>query len=285
MHGPFGLAGYERPLLQHSLPRGWIDGLVLTNDTTDATNDISFSAGVCRSTVNVVGGAASTLTRDQRDIEIEQTTIKQLDVAWAKAVVDGGNRSGGCSSSALSNTTWHAYAIGGPGVQGDIIFHDSATQSSVLAILPGGYTAYRRLGSTVRASAAILGFLQFGDEFYLKTPVKDVTAYATTTTTNTALASVPTGIVVCALLHVHLAVPTSGGGTYVKHPSATDTAPSFGTAPGSTLALYSNVNNAELTTQERCWTNTSAQVGLRVTASAAIDVFTLGWIDPRGRNS
>jgi hypothetical protein len=35
------------------LPPGWISGLILSNDGTDATNDIAVSKGVCRSTVNV----------------------------------------------------------------------------------------------------------------------------------------------------------------------------------------------------------------------------------------
>src|ERR1700754_1262771 len=85
---------------QGSLPRGWIDGLTLSNDGTDATNDIGIASGSARSTSRIVDGAVSTLTRDQCDIDLPVAIIKQLDVAWAPENYDpdgfgGGDRSGG----------------------------------------------------------------------------------------------------------------------------------------------------------------------------------------------
>src|SRR5581483_6793069 len=101
------------------LPRGYIDGLTIANDTTDAVNDISVAPGCCRSTVNMAfsfDNAPSTLTRHQRDIEFSRTMIKQLDVSWAPENAGRSDRSGGRSSAAIANGTWHVFAIGGSGL-------------------------------------------------------------------------------------------------------------------------------------------------------------------------
>jgi hypothetical protein len=42
------LKRYEAREALGYLPRGWIDGLTLSNDTTDATNDIGIAAGCAR---------------------------------------------------------------------------------------------------------------------------------------------------------------------------------------------------------------------------------------------
>jgi hypothetical protein len=274
------------------LPRGWIDGLTLSNDTTDATNDVVIAPGVCRSTVRLVDGVPSTLARDQVDIEIPVSIIKQLDVAWAPENYDpqgysGGGRSGGRSASSLTDTTWHAYAIDCPGQQPDIMFHDSATQSSVLSALPSGYTAYRRIGPLLR-STSIRAFTQYGDEFLLASPVLDVNASNPGTSAVTAALTCPTGIAVKAIINASLFGTTSSTQiAYLSALSATDLAPSFTVAPLGQVSTVISVNNLLTdSSQMEIWTNTSAQIRYRLSASAAADgirIATCGWIDQRGR--
>jgi hypothetical protein len=289
MNAPLGLPGngpiqrFERREAFGFLPRGYIDGLILSNDTTDATNDIAISAGVCRSTVNVIDGVASTRARDQMDMEIPVGIIKQLDVAWAPENYDdegysGGDRSGGRSASAISNTTWHTFVIGGPGLPPDVMFHDSATQSSIVAALPSGYTAYRMIASVMRASAAILPFTQTDDLFLLTTPVLDISNATPGTTANTGtLGSVPTGLKLLAMINI--VVQTSV--VYLSALDQTDSAGSGSSAPLS--SFYDNAN--QVGGQLLVRTSTAAQFRYRCGGNQPFYAATLGWWHPRGRNA
>lgn len=297
MNAPFGIPGngpiqrYLRREALGSLPRGWIDGLTLSNDTTDATNDVALAPGVARSTVNIVDGTPSTLTRDQVDLEVPVQIIKQLDVAFAPENYDrdgysGGDRSGGRSTSAISNTTWHGILCGGIGRQTDFVLHDAITQSSVLAELQkiGGYTAYRRIGSIIRESATIVAFTQTGDYFERATLKVDVAASGPGTSAVTRTLSVPTGIVVTA--RVILAVTNSGtasGGVLLSSLASTDETPStligqvYGVAATPTSISQVDVD-----------TNTSGQIRSRLQISAAdvnLNIRLRGWMDPRGKDA
>lgn len=293
MNGPFGLPGggsiqrYEAREVLGYLPRGWIDGLTLSNDTTDATNDVGIAAGTARSTARIVDGTASTLTRDQMDLELPVGIIKQIDTAWAPenydpdgypGSSDATGRSGGRSSSALSNTTWHYLLVGGGGLQTDVLIHDSATQSSILAEMQkiGGYTAYRWLGPIIRSSGAILAFFQNDDEFLWKDTVVEInnTAPGGTTGNTLTLTGVPTGIIATALLNQN-----TGGATQVRFSALSQT----DVAPSGTNALTNAAQNAP--GQIRVRTNASAQIRYRLNVNAAISIGTEGFVISRGRNS
>lgn len=300
MNRPLGLANRspERVIADRIamgwLPRGWIDGLVLSSDSTDITNDIGIAAGACRSTVSIVDGAASTLTRDQRDIEIPIAIIKQLDVAWAPENYDregysGGGRSGGRSASSISNTTWHVYAIGGPGVPDDILFHDSATQSSVVAALPGNYTAYRRIGSVLRESAALAPFVQHGDYFHRGAVVADVSAANPGTSAVTRTLSVPIGIRVLADVFVaaNNAAAAQSPEVLLSDLEGTDATPSTTHAHISTTVAAAGFPTT-ICLPATVRTNTSAQIRSRASDTSAnftLSITTRGWWDQRDRNA
>jgi hypothetical protein len=261
------------------LPRGWIDGLVLANNAGDATNDIDIAAGVARSTATLTPGGSSTLAADQHDLELTAAVTKQLDVAWAPG--SGGGRSG----SALANGTWHAFLIGGRGLKSDVLFHDSI--STIGAALPGGYTAWRRVGSILRESAAIVAFVQDGD-FFQRTPVQDINANNPGTSAVSRTLSVPTGINVLAELAVEL-ISNNGANTYALFLdlAIADTAPTTGKAQ---MVSGPNTGGGALRTAGtlRVRTNTSAQIRSRLSSSDAntgIQASTLGWWDVRGRDA
>lgn len=286
----------ERRIAENWMPPGHLFGLRLSNDTTDVTNDIVIAPGAGTSEVHVIDGAASTLPRDQIDLDLPVSIIKQIDVAWAPENYDpdgysGGGRSGGRSSSSLTNTTWHTYIIGGGGNPCDVLCHDSAVASSVIAAMPSGYTAYRRLGSPVRASAAIIPFVQDGDDFNLKTPVLDENNTSVTDTASTlTLESVPNGIRVCAYISVNLSVSSSGlAAITFTDLSAADVAPATDTTAmgGPTVGVQAPaVTNLRAIGTARVWTNTSRQIRARAyTNATALGLSTLGWTDRRGRDS
>lgn len=280
--GPFGAGGYDPPLHREDfgLPRGWIDGLVLANNGTDATNDVDIAAGVCRSTSNIgPDGVRTTLARHQRDIELAATVVKQLDVTWAP-----GNN-GGRSSSSISNTTWHVYAIGGRGLPDDILLHDGVDPS---AVLPAGYTAWRRIGAVRRESAALAAFEQRGDTFLRATRSADVAATNPGTSAVLAALAVPGGVQVEAIIDAHL-LNAAGTDSYavITSPFETDATPAAATFDLGPTAQVSG-RSIWSTIQKTVRTNTSRQIRYRLSHSSVsytINIWTRGWIDPRGRNA
>lgn len=301
MNGPQGLPGFgpvqrfEAQEARGFLPRGGIDGLILSNDTTDATNDIAIAAGVARSTVRIVDGTPSTLTRDQIDLELPVSIIKQADVAFAPENYDpegftSGGRSGGRSTSSLADGTWHYLLAGGAGLGTDVIMHDSLTQSNILAELQklGGYTAYRNIASIMRESSALVGFIQDDDYFRRKTSILDVSAANPGISAVSRTLSVPIGIRVLADVIV-AGVATSNNAFYslFSDLSVTDETPAIGNS------MIPQIQNASGSTQNsyhayQIWTSTAGQIRSRISASDAnnlIYIRTLGWWHPRGRNA
>ena len=262
------------------LPPGHIYGLTLSNNGDDGANDIDIESGCCRSTANAAyshAQAASRLIRHQRDIEIPDTT-KRLDSVWAPG--NGGGR----SAATLADGTWHKFAIGGKRVRDSVFFHNSVTESSVLAAMPGGYTAYRRIGSVIRSSSAIKAFSQYGDEFLWLDPVKDVDTTNPGASSVTAPVTVPSGLKVLAIVNGYL-VDTVGVSRYlwVRSPDQTDSAGSS----ANFTTYFSNTNgNGTAPFQTRVRTNTTGQLKYRLSGSGAgttVVMNTQGFIDSLGR--
>jgi hypothetical protein len=283
LRGDSPLQRFESAERRGWLPRGWIDGLVLSNDGTDATNDIAISAGACRSTVSIVNGEVSTLAQDQIDIDLPVSIIKQLDVSWGPENYDpagysGGGRSGMLApGSSIGNDTWHIYAVGGADKQPDILAVDSVTQADILAeVYKIGYTAYRRIGSILRASGAIRAFHQHGNLFLLSAAVSDYSGESISTTAGLLTLTVPTGVNVVALIRTE-SPSSSGESCYLSSPSVTDAASSIGTTANVVATSAGSRHLYEL----RILTNTSAQIRARASATIILDVATYGWEDPR----
>lgn len=80
-----------------SIPRSYLAGYTLVNNTGDATNDIDINPGVCRDTADTVA------------ITLASALTKQLDAAWAV-----GSAAGMRDTGAIANGTWHIHAIRRP---------------------------------------------------------------------------------------------------------------------------------------------------------------------------
>lgn len=296
MNGPFGLPGssstqaLERQLRRGWLPRGWIAGLIPANDTTDATNDVVFPPGDCRSSYHIVDGSyISSESRDQVDLSLPVAIIKQLDVPWAPENYDGdihpaqgsGGRSGGRSSAALADGTWHAFVIGGGCFQPDVIFHNSVTPSSVAAILPSGYNAWRRVGSPVR-STSILPFSQDGDQVLWGTYKADVSAVSVSSTSSLHTLTVPTGIKVRAIISAN-SPDTDGDVIAIFSPDKTDEAISI--AGNVQILANPATGGIRQPIELPVRTNTSGQVRARSNTGASIlNINTFGYFDSRDRD-
>jgi hypothetical protein len=145
-------------------PRGHIFGLTLSNNATDATNDIDIAAGEAADASGNLLVLASGIT-------------KRLDAAWA---VGSGN--GGLDTGSIANGTYHVWLIqrSDTGVV-DVLLSKSASSPTI----PANYDSKRRIGSILRESTAIVAFRQTGDVFKRLTQV--VARNSTTPVTDTLL--------------------------------------------------------------------------------------------------
>lgn len=244
---------------------GGLYGLTLSNNGSDATNDIDIAVGM----------AATDSTTDPRTMVLSSALTKRLDAAWA---VGSGN--GGLDTGAIANTTYHIWLIqrSDTGVV-DALFSTSATSPT----MPANYDRKRRIGAILRESAAIVLFDQDEDIFMRRA--------SSTTRNNTAAAAsalltfaVPLGIPVRPITSLNFVVSASVAATMAlgsaASGAATFTACSVNTGVGGQAAAF-NQPPPIFTT------NTSAQLYFAqvnsVGTPAGSTVLTLGWVDRRGR--
>ena len=240
------------------VPRGHLYGLTLSNNVTDATNDIDIAAGEA-------GSEDSTSTL----MTLGSALTKRLDAAWA---VGSGN--GGLDTGSIANTTYHVWLIRRPdtGVV-DALFSASATAPT----MPANYTQKRRIGSIIRAAGAIVAFTQQGDEFLRSVVAQDITTTVGTTAALFTL-SLPVGVKVEAMVEGFI-FRSGTSALLLTSPDQADTAPTTG---GPATAV--NDANVSGSFQRNVLTNTSGQIRARSSVAAtSIWIATTGWIDRRGR--
>lgn len=247
-------------------PPNFISGCTLSNNASDATNDIDITACNVRATGSATNINVAALT-------------KRLDADWAAGTNQGMRYSG----AAIANTTYHIFAISTASGTADIFAYDGTDPTSVL---PSGYVNYRMIMSIVRAAAAISLFHQYNNEVSFDNPTGDFSSAAGVTTAVTrTLTSLPTGIKVQAILEAQLVAATTGAG--FSYFSSLDSTDSAAAATNATVIASSNSANG-YTAIVRLWTNTSAQIRTRTSITGGGDVTrgtTLGFVHPRGATS
>ena len=246
--------------IQPSTATGLIGGLNLSNNVTDANNDIDVALGSCVNSTYV------------DTIYLPASITKRLDAAWSV-----GTNQGGLDTGSKANSTWyHVYVIKriDTGVV-DALFSTSVSSPT----LPTNYTEFRRIGAVrTDGSGNLLPFFQWGKRFVLKTPILDVNINNEPSTEVIRTLTVPLGVKVNALFNMY---QSSAGVTtivYVSDPDQVDLAPSQTIAP---LMTMSNANAGALNgAQVQCTTNTSSQIRTRHTNGSGTNAFriaTYGW--------
>lgn len=252
----------------------FLSGFTLSNNASDANNDIDIAAGQCMDSTNttIITGADIT---------------KRLDASWQV-----GSNQGGLDTGSEANSTWyHVWAIKrtDTGVV-DVLFSASATAPT----MPSGYDRKRRLGAVRNnGSGNILAFHQYGDRFYLDTPLLDISASSPGTAAVSRTLTTPLGVKTRALLNAaYLANTFAPGanfnaGWYLSSLDAVDVAASTTAVPlGSVLGSISDTADQIFGSYIEVMTNTSSQIRSRATYSDAaviVRLATLGWVDERGR--
>jgi len=243
------------------LPLGYLSGLTLTNNVTDASNDIDFSSGVCRDSTNAFNISCSALT-------------KQLDAAWV-----AGTNAGGLDTGSKANSTWyHCYTIAKADGTADFLYSTSATSPT----MPSGYTYFRRIGSVrTDSGGAILAFRQDADHFILATYVTDVNAASTTSATTNTI-TCPSGVRTRAIVSVSQVTP-SPGTTFSLITSTTNTDETPSASLFNIGGINSTIQTQHAVTLE-IWTNSNSQIRRRSNnTTSTIIILTRGWMDPRGQ--
>lgn len=258
-------------------PRGYIDGLILSNNATDAAKDIDISAGVARDD----GNAA--------DMALPSVLVKRLDASWAVGTNAGGlDGSESVAGTPDADTWYHAWLIrrSDIGVV-DALFSESATAPT----MPTSYDQKRRIGAVLTDGAAdIIAFTQHGDYFEWVTRSLDVNENGNNFGISAVLGdlSTPLGIKTQARI-ILMIYDEASSAVIISSPDAADEAPVFSTSASAygDVFLRSSVETHDAQDM-MCWTNVSSQIRYRSTNAGAFTMFkivTLGWVDPRGRNA
>lgn len=256
----------------YGAPAGYLWGLTLSNNGSDATNDIDISVGEAAS--------SSTTFANRAVLALTSGLTKRLDATWAT----GTNQGGRSSSVSLSNTTYHVCLIRVSGVD-DVGFDTSATCANL--ITDHSATHVRRIGSILRESAAIVAFVQDGDLFQRTATVRSINATNPGTSAVTATIHVPIGINVRAKIRGTLLIGSSGSAMVVSDLAASDeAAPAVNSTAAPGANVVSNVSSGMNSSEFFVRTNTSAQVRYRLSVSDAnviAALVTMGWMDTRGQ--
>jgi hypothetical protein len=256
--------------------RGHIWGLTMSNNGSDAANDIDVAAG------------AATDEGHAYVMVLAASITKRLDAAWAV-----GTNQGGLNTGAEANSTWYeVHLIRRPdtGVV-DVMFTTTANR----ATLPANYTQQRRIGWIRNDSGgSILPFTQVDDHFTLTTQINDVAA-AINATAAAATVTVPPSCIGRFRGGLNVTAVNTGLEVSVVFSEIVEgnVTPTAGTAIAT---LSGSGTNATAGTNDD-WA--SGHFELRVSTTSTIewdcvigtggtgnfDASTFGWIDARRRLS
>ena len=270
----FSTALVQEGVNRQTFFRGYIDGLALSNNATDALKDVDIAPGVARDAANT------------DFLEVTSAIGKQLDGSWATGGTPG-TPTGGLSSSLTltASTTYHAI-LGKVSDTVEVGFDTSITGANL--VTDHSFTNTRRIGSVlVDGSTNVVAFRQDGDRFTRDAPVQSFSEQPPSTAAQLKTVDVPSGIKVEAVLAIQLEDTTAAANTsaLITDPDITDTAPSLNLFTFSVDIQQAGGRNAA-GVYDQFMTDTSAQVRYRVDATTVdhtISCVTHGWLDRRGR--
>lgn len=244
-------------------PRGYIWGLTLSNNSTDAANDI-----------DVAAGEAMAESHDEV-MTLSGTIVKRLDAAWAV-----GTNQGGLNTGAEAANTWyevHLIKRTDTGVV-DVMFTTTANR----ATLPANYDKQRRIGWIRNdGSSNILAFTQVEDYFTLTNSINDITAPVTTAAT-VALTVPPNTIALFRAANTTTATTNATGTVVFNETVEAEQAPDHAVGHGS-LGVGDVIGTDAGHFALRVNASSQIRHDAVTTAAHTMDVSTYGWIDRRRR--
>lgn len=249
------------------LPRGYLSGLTVTNDSGDPTNDLGIAAGAARDSTNAF------------NLVLPSAIVKRLDGSWAvgtnQGMLDGTESVAGTPDI----DTWYFIYLIGRSDTG--VIDVLASENSTAPTMPTNYD-YKALIWAVfnDGSGNVRAFTHLGDDCLWTTAVAASSATASTTEAFVTFA-VPTGIKVKAHVTASMDNASAGGcGSFISSP---DMANQAATGPLSQLRTRATASQS---VGLEMWTDTSGRLRHRESATSAsvtLDYSTIGWTFPRPR--
>jgi len=258
------------------MPRGYIDGLIMSNNAVDAVNDIDISIGKCRD------------YSDAETISLTSIITKQIDANWA----EGTNQGGFPSGLALAVATWyHVFVImSTDGTKVDAGFDTSLIATNLLADATD-YSIFRRVGSVLTDGASgIIAFHQQGNLFLWSDPPLDINAAAFAANVDQLCTlSIPLGIKTGAIFNATGISMLDTKGYYFSSPDVTDENTTHITAPLLSLGA-GNISGTGDATEAvgmvyNILSNTASQIRAVTDDVSTLYIASLGWIDQRGKDA
>jgi hypothetical protein len=205
-----------------------LSGLTLSNNTTDANNDIDIAIGGCiDSTGTEIMALLSGIT-------------KRLDAAWSV-----GTNQGGLDTGSKANSTWYyLYVVKRLDTNVvDVIFSASATSPT----LPANYSVFRKIGAVVTdGSGNIRGYIQIKKGKYrFKSPPVDraLTGVGSTNRTELVVTCPPNSI---GTFETTYYVAAGVNYAWVHETTYTDVVASINNMTGGSSTSYINNNELEI---------------------------------------
>lgn len=245
------------------LPAEHINGLKLSNNSGDATNDIDIAVGKARDTA------------DTANLVVASAIGKQIDASWAAGGTPGTTTGGLSSSLTLTNDTWYHVILGKVSGTVEVGFDTSATGANL--VNDHAFTNVRRISSVRRDTATNRLFTQYLDKFYwTDVPVSLSDTTPATTDTLVAMDVPPLKVV---WMGTGFLQNNASATIEIRSPDEDDAA-----AAREDLEVVVTVSEASSSYLERL-TDSSGQISYRGNDATvtAFKLYTIGWVDPRGR--
>ncbi|EJL77365.1 hypothetical protein PMI15_04687 [Polaromonas sp. CF318] len=245
--------------------RSYLAGLTLSNNVSDATNDIDIASGMAADSTNAYM------------LSLTGPFTKRLDATFA-----AGSGNGGLDTGSLTNAIYHAFPVRKDSDGSvDVVFSLSSTAPT----MPAGYTPKRRIGSVLRVGGVIRPFIQVGDRFYFKTPTLDYETTSLGTTPATPTLNVPPNTI--AICNIYIERTSAAIGVYINPTAATSMAASDTAAPLTTLETGAQGAGLVLaSTQIEVLVDASSQIRVVSNAgSTTLRIVPIGYIDTRGKDA
>lgn len=240
---------FSRPA---QFPAKFVQGLIQSVNSGDATNDTDISAGSCRDST------------DAMDMVLASTLTKRIDASWAVGTNQGGLDGTESVAGTPDVSTWYYMWLikrSDTGVV-DALYSESATAPT----MPTNYDYKRLIGAVFNNSGGdITAYHAYeieggGLEVSWDVPTLDINLLNTLTTARrTDTVKVPINFSVIAHLNVFINDAASNQAAWICCPDQTDAAPSASAAP-----LTNNSNNGSIVA------GSGAQMFIRTSSTGTI---------------
>ena len=238
--------------------------ITISNNATDANNDIDFSAG------NAV------LDDGSGQVLLSSTLVKRLDASW----VAGTNQGGLFSGTKANSTKYYEFAITN-GTITDAGFDINLSGANI----PSGYKGSYRGMIKTDGSGNILPFKQTRNKTLLTSPITEYSGTVGATYTNLTSSNVPLKSEIEAIFNLYLDVPTietNGRAIIFKDLVSNQQKQVIVAKPTSTIVLFSVIPDVLIglnSSGQFQYKSQDASTGIDTLTTGTFLIKLNGWID------